>query len=147
MPVSSKGRRPATIKPRNIDDETAPDTDRLILWSSSHYGKRLPTKEQWIRHGRQTGDYTGITPTYTFTPLWGEDDDLGSDTLVISKALERCFGKRSAPGWSIWIQGDALLTICKQFRQEYIKLEEQEDSGIRFLDIWAESILEKLATM
>jgi hypothetical protein len=119
----------------------------LVLWGSSHYGKRLPTKELWMRHGRPTGDYSGPPPTYTFKPLWGEDDDVGSDSLVISKALESCFGKRSVPGWSIWIQGDALLNICKQFRQEYIKVEEQEDSGVRFLDIWAESILDQLELM
>jgi hypothetical protein len=60
---------------------------------------------------------------------------------------DRSLGPRCSPGWSVWIQGDALLAICKQFRLEYIKLEEQNEPGLQVLDYWARDILDELSEM
>lgn len=57
----------ANLNPNLIKDNTAVNIDRLLLWGSTSYGRRLPSKAHWLRYVPPTGEYTSIMPTYTFS--------------------------------------------------------------------------------
>lgn len=141
----SKGR-PAKITARMVNDDTDPDTDRIVLWASAHYEKRLRTREEWRRAGTPTGAYTAFTPSYQFEPKWEADEDLGA-VGAVNKAMERCLGSRGCQGWELWIQGDALIRATTLFRTEYIALEEKKDPSLRLLNLWAQDLLKEMKRM
>lgn len=146
MSVPPPRKRALTIRPPKDDRESDQPTDRLLHWAASHYGRRLPKKAQWERHGRQTGIYTQFTPTYSFEPKTKncEGDDIA---VAINAALELCFGSRGSTGWEIWIQGDELLKAMSLFRTEYVKLEGQQLPSVGLLDLWAADLLKEMQRM
>jgi hypothetical protein len=147
MPALIRKNRPANPNINTINNATDDDIDRLLLWGATHYGKRLPNMKRWAAQGMPTGIYQSFKPSYKFVPLWREDDHLGSDAAIVMKAMARCFGSRQSDGWTIWIQGTELVKIFKQFRTEYIALEDKKDPALRLLDDWARDILAELFNM
>lgn len=65
---------------------------------------------------------------------------------MVNDALEKCFGQRAHVGWTIWINGDYLIALLRELRDEYESLlnDEAERKNLPLLDMWMERLLEEL---
>ncbi|KAJ9110213.1 hypothetical protein QFC22_006761 [Naganishia vaughanmartiniae] len=138
--MSSKHAAKAVLA-RNIDEDNAPNYNLLISYASSLPTSRLLSLHEWLKANSPTGAYTGPKPTYRLKFDWSGGDE---PVEVVNRALEQCFGTRGMIGWEIWIRGDQLNLLSRDFRKEYLRLRELEDPEVGILDIWVDVLLDQL---
>jgi hypothetical protein len=66
---------------------------------------------------------------------------------AVNRALERCFGSRGVVGWDVWVTGAQLGLLARDFRKEYVKLEEVKCPQLPILNGWIDDLLDKLKAM
>jgi hypothetical protein len=134
------------ILARHVDDQHAPDYDLIITWAASLPKDCLPRLDQWLGKGCPTGSYDSPTPSYMLHFDW-TDVKLEDSVEVVNRAMERAFGMRGVAGWEIWVGGDQLNLLLRDFRQEYVRLKKLEHGQLAVLDLWVEKLLAELKRM
>ncbi|KAJ9091496.1 hypothetical protein QFC21_007196 [Naganishia friedmannii] len=139
--VSSKRRyslRASDVTPSD------PPIDQLILWACSVKADRLQELSDWVKGGQLTPGFERGPPSYKLQFDWRDVSSVDDQFETVNIAMERCFGTRATEGWDIWVTGSQLSLLAKDFRTEYMKLEEAGCKEIAILDKWASDILDKL---
>lgn len=143
--MSTAGTIRLHLSASQVNEDHSPDHDRIVSWAASIPSDRLVPFEKWIQAKQPTGDYTGPVPTYSLRFDWTKEEALGP-AGVINEAMDDCFGLRTFPGWGIWIRGDQLNLVIKDFRTELAKLlNAGAETGL--LDGWATSLMQELERM
>jgi hypothetical protein len=105
---------------------------------------RLRELADWVRNGSGTDDYDGPRQFYRLRFDWKTVQSVDDQFEVVSAAVERCFGSRGGPGWTLWVTGAQLGLLASYNRTEYLKLQEAEASQLALLDLWVDDILLQL---
>jgi hypothetical protein len=139
---------PLSIKPANVLPN-AESFDLLLYDAALVDSRRLLPLERWTRSGRPCNAYTSPNkPTYQLTFDWKKGEDEGP-IFVINAAMEICFGPRGGSGWEIWIKGQQLNLILRDFREEYVRLLNggKAREELALLDLWIDNLREELDRM
>lgn len=139
---------PLTVISRNIGANASP-FDLLVYEGSIADSPRLLPLDKWLRNGQPCNAYKSARkPTYQLTFDWSNEDDEGP-VFVINKAMEACFGMRGLQGWELWIKGQQLDLLLKDFREEYVRLQNSSTSmdQMLLLDLWIDTLRAELSRM
>jgi hypothetical protein len=118
-------------------------------WASYLKAPGLSQYHEWIAKGRPTGSYDGPAPNYLLVFDYNKCEDFGSEAGMVNHALEICFGSRGASrkDWSIWIQGDHLITLFRDIRDEYQRLLSVEGEDLFLLDLWLKDLTDAMKAL
>lgn len=61
--------------------------------------------------------------------------------------MEACFGSRGSEGWEVWIRGDQLNLLVRDFRKVYVGAKASKSPKVKLLDLWVEDLLKELKRM
>lgn len=134
-------------KAEDVDPSSSPSIDQLILWSCSVRRNRLVGLSDWTRNGSQTAGYDGRKPSYRLRFDWRDVQSVDEQFEMVNAAVERCLGARGVPGWALWVTGPQLSLLARDFKKEYLKLQEAKSTQSSLLDVWVDNILKKLKEM
>lgn len=135
------------LKAEDVDLLTSPPIDQLFLWACNVRKKRLVELSDWTLARSETPGHSGPKPSYRLKFDWRDVQSVDEQLETVNAAMERCFGTRSVEGCTLWVTGSQLALVARDFRKEYLKLEERKSTQLALLDIWVDDILEKLKAM
>lgn len=112
-------------------------------WASYLKVPDLPQYHEWVARDKPTGSYDGPKPSYLLEFDYNKCEDYGSEVGMINHALEVCFGSRGAgkEKWGIWIQGDHLITLFRDIKDEYQRVRTVKGENLFLLDLWLEDLV------
>lgn len=102
----------------------------------------LPTYGAWLVSGRRTSDYIGSAPTYQLILDWTTFPE-SAPREIVDAALQKAFEDRTACNWGLFIKGDHLMKLVREFRGEYVMLIKGNYS-VDKLDGWVHALLDQI---